>query len=148
MSYTGCQKFLDFTAKVNGKEAEPQYSELGAEDRPKIENVERWLDWRTERIDANTLKKPIELNVSIKYKEKLEFIKGNARVTYVLKSGALWMGKIGEAKITLNSEYKIKNLSIKPEESGKKTASWTIKNFEPTEDLVIEVKKGILSGIF
>ena len=82
------------------------------------------------------------VNVTFSFGGLKDHLSGSQEVSYVLKTGALWADKIGEADIYWN--FKGRNVdvsSIFPCEFKieKKVIHWRFENFEPSDDISISV---------
>jgi hypothetical protein len=64
-----------------------------------------------------------------------------AVVTYVLRTGALWMESIDSADITVDSSYRKVTFSIPPHQEKPGQAIWHFKDFEPDQDLIMTIQQ-------
>jgi hypothetical protein len=136
----GPASLREFSAKVDG-------TEVKAEPKPGIDKsaYRGWLCWpmsfephQKRSVEVRYLADTRDDN----YSEPSPL--QNRQVTYILKTGAGWKGNIGEAVIILNLEGKSADhiIRVAPEatEKGKTSWSWTMKNFEPNADILIQYR--------
>lgn len=134
------QKFSSFRVFIGNEEIRPSSTDkLWVPNN--IKNVERWITWETRRLEESEVKIPYKMKVKVEYVEPLVFEGSRSTFTYVLRTGALWKDKIGEAKIFVKSVFPNITFSIPPTAREANKVSWIIKDFEPDQDLVVEIKR-------
>lgn len=135
--------FKDFSVTVNGKECDvwgEQEEEVAGLDPP----ITKWIQISAPRMD----KRPRKAEVVVKYTESLQPKLGLARLVYVLRSGALWKGKIGSAVITIATAQGItlQDASPEPKTVAADRLVWKFKDFEPDKDIFVTVRLPLSSA--
>ncbi len=137
----------DFKIKVGDGDASPFRDGQMPLSQDKLEKMKfdlsdvTWARFASPRIKSKDALD--DLRIVVTYKEKLELKDGAFSFTYVLRSGALWAGTIGQAEIILNlvPGYKIENPTFQPNETKANSLHWQFKDFEPDKDLSFEIRK-------
>jgi hypothetical protein len=136
----GPMSIKDFTAKVDGVEVKAVPKPATGKSA-----YNGWICWPI-AFDANQ-KRTVEVRYSVNtrddnYSEPSALL--NRQVTYILKTGAGWKGNIGEAVIILNLEgmsgENIVRAAPEATEKGKGSWTWTMKDFEPNADILIQYR--------
>ena len=96
------------------------------------------------KVDSPSMreKKLETLNVRIRDIETLPMQDGKADFTYVLRTGALWKGNIGEAEIevVVGEEMAVEAMSMEPTEQRDNVLRWVLRDFEPTAGFFLTVR--------
>jgi hypothetical protein len=136
----GPASLRDFTAKVDGVEVK-------AEPKPGLAKQEYngWLCWPMSFEPKQ--KRSVEVRYIADTQDDMYSEPSalrNRQVTYILKTGAGWKGNIGEATIILDMEGKspehIVRVAPDPTEKEKSRWTWTMKDFEPNADILIQYR--------
>jgi hypothetical protein len=101
--------------------------------------IPRWVRVTTPRLDSE----PGDLAVTVRYVEALRPSMGKATLAYVLRSGALWEGRIGRAVVTVQTAAPEVSLldPVPPAQSAAADrVRWDFADLEPDRDLSVTVR--------
>lgn len=102
-----------------------------------------WFAWPVRLRGSNGAPMACRVDAQVSYDQDLTPIKGsrNSRFTYVLRSGAPWKESIGKATITVTAD-KPRIVSATPVGGVRQGngLTWSLAEFEPTQDVVVVVK--------
>jgi hypothetical protein len=148
-------RLRDFRAPVDGKPvvhrwSRPEKAEDDRTDPPRIEEdgpdpVGNWIVW--DMTFAAAAKRTVTVDYWVPYRHAyVPKLLGDRPFTYVLKTGAGWHGSIGKAVIDVRLAEGVtrKHLaSIAPAgwRETEKGLRWELTDLEPTEDVVILVRR-------
>ena len=146
----GWEKDLyDFLAKVDGKFVPVR---TGAHKPIHPFNLDKIVDWKI--FEVPFLTKGSKVKVRNWYWTVLSNTKYDGlfdqRFVYILKTGALWAGTIGDATITITLRNTHPDQITKLEPSGYvqegQRITWQFRDFEPKEDIEIHLMQDFLYG--
>ena len=136
----GPMSIKDFTAKVDGVEVKAVPKQATGKSA-----YNGWICWPI-AFDGSQ-KRTVEVRYTVNtrddnYSEPSALL--NRQVTYILKTGAGWKGNIGEAVVILSLEgmtgENIVRAAPDATEKGKSSWTWTMKDFEPNADILIQYR--------
>jgi hypothetical protein len=136
----GPSSIMNFTATVDGQAVKPA-PKTGTDKNA----YQGWMCWAMS-FDGNQ-KRDVKVAYTVNsrddnYSEPSCLL--NRQVTYILKTGAGWKGNIGEATIILDlggmTSDNILRTAPDPTEKGTSTWTWTIKDFEPNADILVQYR--------
>ena len=116
----------------------PQAS--GAE--PSVPPGASWLTWPLVLPGSHGAPMKLDVHTVVSYAQKLTARPNKTwRYTYVLRSGAPWRESIGSAEVTVSVKSgKIVSALPKGGVITGNTVTWSLKDIEPTEDVVVTVR--------
>jgi hypothetical protein len=136
----GPSSIMNFTATVDGQAVKPA---------PKTSTdknaYQGWMCWLMS-FDGSQ-KRDVKVSYTVNTRDDVYSEPScllNRQVTYILKTGAGWKGNIGEATIHLDlggmTAENIVRTAPDPTEKGASSWTWTLKDFEPNADILVQYR--------
>jgi hypothetical protein len=133
---TGLERFRVWSG---GTEYQTNIEEVNV-DWEKWPRKQQWFTWTMTFPEGQPVRVEVSYEVLVSgYNSDPDLLGGRGTIAYILRSGALWEGTIGEARITVTATSG--GALVGPEPSPSTTTTdrveWLMQDFEPTEDVVV-----------